>query len=408
MVSRRRVVATGIGSIAAAYVKRILAELPADLGRQPANLPSGARTSAQLVALDGKRPLIKRTYRPPNFETPLRYFAEPITRNDAFFVRYHSAAIPEVDAATWRLRVAGDGANGNASFSLADLKRRFERVETTAVCQCSGNRRGMFEPHVPGIQWGPGAMGNAKWSGVRLRDVLTAVGVRREALEVGFDGADSALLTGPDFVKSIPLWKALEEEALIAFEMNGEPLPHWNGFPARLVVPGWTATYWIKHLERIEVLTEPSAGFWMKTAYRIPANRFPVIERFTSQEAGGTTPITEIAVNSLVVEPAEGTRVAAGRMLEVKGIAWDGGAGIARVEYSLDGGVGWRSAELEGGLGRFSFCPWKVSFTPRVRGPLLLQVRATNRLGASQPQELIRNPAGYHHNVVQRLAVEVV
>lgn len=408
MVSRRCVVAAGFGSIAIAGSQRLFAAEPADLTRQPANLPAGARASAELVAIDGKRPLIKRTYRPPNFETPLRYFAEPVTRNDAFFVRYHGAAIPQVDAASWRLSIAGEGANAPAAFSLAELQQQFPQVDVMAVCQCSGNRRGMFEPHVPGIQWGPGAMGNALWRGVRLRDVLSKAGVREKAVEVAFDGADSALLTGPDFVKSIPVWKALEEDALIAFAMNGKALPHWHGFPARLVVPGWTATYWVKHLERIEVLTQPSTSFWMKTGYRIPANRFPVIERFISQEAGGTTPITEIAVNSLIAEPAEGTRLSAGRSLQVRGIAWDGGAGIARVEYSIDGGLGWRSAELGSDLGRFSFREWKFSLTPRERGALAVLVRATNRLGATQPQELIRNPAGYHHNIIQRLAVEVV
>lgn len=395
------------GSVAAAAATRLFAQAPPELGRQPPNLPAGARSSAELAALDGKLPLIKRTWRPPNFETPLRYFADPITRNDAFFVRYHGAAIPQVDVASWRLRIGGAGANGEESFSLAELRERFPQVETAAVCLCSGNRRGMFEPHVPGVQWGPGAMGNARWRGVRLRDVLNAVGVRKEALEVSFDGADSALLGGPDFVKSIPVWKALEEDALIAYAMNGEPLPHWNGFPVRLVVPGWTATYWVKHLERIEVLTQPSASFWMKTGYRIPASRFPVVERFTSQEAGGTTPITEIAVNSLIVDPAERAMLARGRTIEIRGIAWDGGAGLARVEYSIDGGRSWMRVEFGDDLGRFSFRPWHFALTPREPGPLAVQVRATNRLGVSQPQELIRNPAGYHHNVVQTLTVEV-
>ncbi|MGH8286113.1 MAG: molybdopterin-dependent oxidoreductase, partial [Steroidobacteraceae bacterium] len=381
-------IAAGMGSLAAAYGARMHAALPPELARQPAELPSGTRESAELVALEGKLPLIKRSYRPPNLETPLQHFRGPITPNRAFFVRYHHAVIPELDAREWRLTVGGEAASKEASFSLEDLKRRFPHAETTAICLCSGNRRGMFEPHVPGIQWGPGAMGNAKWGGVRLRDVLNAVGVRKEALEVAFDGADSALLGGPDFVKSIPVWKALEEDALIAFAMNDEPLPHWNGSPARLVVPGWTATYWVKHLLRIDVLAKPSTSFWMKTGYRIPANRFPIVERFVSQEGGGTTPITEIAVNSLIVEPAHGARVSAGGELEVAGLAWDGGAGIARVEYSRDGGRSWMAAELGNDLGRFSFRPWRFGVTHRARGPIDLQVRATSRSGVSQPQEL--------------------
>jgi DMSO/TMAO reductase YedYZ molybdopterin-dependent catalytic subunit len=404
-LSRRRVLAAATGTLGAALATRVPA-LPPELARQPAELSSGTLDSASLVTLAGKLPLIKRTYRPPNLETPLRHFRDAITPSAAFFVRYHHAAIPEIEAREWRLVVGGEAASREASFSLEDLQRRFLQVETTALCLCSGNRRGMFVPHVAGIQWGPGAMGNATWGGVRLRDVLNAVGLRKEALEVSFDGADAALLRGPDFVKSIPAWKALEEEVLIAFTMNGEPLPQWNGYPARLVVPGWTATYWVKHLQRIDVQARPSASFWMKTAYRIPANRFPVMERFVSQESGGTTPITDIAVNCLIVEPAAGARVPVGRELNVTGLAWDGGTGIVRVEYSLDDGRTWTAAELGRDLGRFAFRPWRAAISKRDRGRIEVRVRATNRLGVSQPEELVRNPAGYHHNTVQRLALE--
>jgi sulfite dehydrogenase (cytochrome) subunit A len=404
-ITRRQMLLFAAGTLSGAVdVARAEAS---DLARQPGELPQGTLGSAELLAIDGKVPLIKRTHRPPNLETPLRYFRSVITPNRAFFVRYHHAAIARPGAGEWRLTVGGEGAARHASFSLSDLKSRFPAAEVTAVCLCSGNRRGLFQPHVPGIQWGPGAMGNATWRGVRLKDLLDHVGLRKEALEVAFDGADSALLSGPDFVKSIPVWKALEEHALVAYSMNGEPLPHWHGFPARLVVPGWTATYWVKHLVHIGVLTSPSASFWMKSGYRIPANRFAVTERFVTQEAAGTTPITEIIVNSLIVEPGHGTRIARNRSIRVAGIAWDGGAGIARVECSRDGGRSWMAAELGESLGRFSFRPWQFQLTPRELGALELQVRATNPAGLTQPSEPIANPAGYHHNIVQRILLEV-
>ena len=131
-------------------------------------------------------------------------------------------------------------------------------VEIVAVNQCSGNRRGLFQPHVTGVEWGYGAMGCARWKGVRLKDLLDKVGVKKEAIEVAFGGADGpAIDKTPDFVKSIPVWKAMDENTLIAYEMNGEPLPHFNGFPARLIVPGWTGTYWMKHLTSVNVLTKP-------------------------------------------------------------------------------------------------------------------------------------------------------
>src|SRR6185503_17282594 len=204
--------------------------------------------------LQGKVGLIKRSYRPPNYETPIEYLREPITRNDAFFVRYHLSSIPKVDPRTWKLAVGGDAASRRLEFNMAELRKNFDAAEIVAVCQCSGNRRGMFSPHVQGVEWGVGAMGNARWRGIRLRDVLQKVGVGGDAVEVAFDGADGPAMQGtPDFVKSIPIDRAMDENTLIAFEMNGAALPHWNGFPARLIVPGWTGTYWVKHLTNVEI-----------------------------------------------------------------------------------------------------------------------------------------------------------
>jgi DMSO/TMAO reductase YedYZ molybdopterin-dependent catalytic subunit len=243
-------------------------------------LPAGVYDTAILDALPGKQPLIKLSYRPPNYETPVPYFKTAITPNDAFFVRYHLADIPDqIDANSWRLQVGGEAAATPLQLTLDELQTGFEQVEINAVCQCSGNRRGWSQPHVPGVQWGPGAMGNAVWRGVRLKDVLARSGLRKEAIEIVVNGADGPVLDRtPDFVKSIPLWKALDENTIIAHHMNGQLLPHFNGFPARLILPGWTATYWMKHLITIEAVTKPFGGFWMKSAYRIPTGKFPVVQ----------------------------------------------------------------------------------------------------------------------------------
>src|SRR5260370_8979545 len=248
----------------------------------PAALPEGARSNAVIDWLLGKKPLIKLSYRPPNYETPIEYFRTAITPNDAFFVRYHLSNIPEVDVKTWKIVVGGEGANGQAEFTLDDLKR-LPVAELVAVNLCSGNRRGLFQPHVPGVQWSNGAMGCARWKGARLKDLLDKVGLKGDALEIVFDGADKGTIDKtPDFIKSIPVWKALEETTLVAYEMNGEPLPHWNGFPARIVVPGGTGTYWVKHLTSITVATKPFDGYWLKSAYRIPLGKFPLASRFPS------------------------------------------------------------------------------------------------------------------------------
>ena len=293
-------------------------------------------------------------------------------------------------------------------FTLDELRNGFEQVEVAAVNQCSGNRRGLFQPHVPGVEWGYGAMGNATWRGVRLRDILNKIGVKKEAVEVVCDGADSGVIDRtPDFIKSLPVWKAMDENTLIALEMNGAPLPHWNGFPARIVVPGWTGTYWAKHLTTIEVLSKPYDGFWMTTAYRIPVGKFPMVDRFISQETSANTPITEMVVNSLITDIEEGQEFRLGQTLEVKGIAWDGGYGIQLVQVSTDEGTNWWSADLGQDLGRFAWRQWSYRFKPVAKGKRTIMAKATNRIGNTQTFELILNPAGYHHNVVQKIGTVV-
>lgn len=410
--SRRSFVAavSGAGALAAlgALPRALAAPLGGTASLGLAELPDGTLAEQVLYALPGKVPLIKKTYRPPNFETPIEYFRTPITPNKAFFVRYHLAGIPQVSAKDWVLSVGGDAAERDVKFTLAQLKKDFRPAQVTAVNQCSGNRRGLFEPHVPGVEWGVGAMGNAVWRGVRLKDVLAKAGVKASALEVVLDGADHAPLDKtPDFVKSIPLAVAMRDEVLIAFEMNGAPLLHWNGFPARLVVPGWTGTYWIKQLVTVRVTSQPEKNFWMSTAYRLPRGKFKT-PTFDSQLYSPNEPITTMVVNSLITSLKSGDQIARGKPLAVKGIAFDGGAGIDRVEVSTDLGANWVRAQLGKDLGNYSFREFALSVPTRERGSLVVMARATSRSGETQVNELIHNPAGYHHNVIQRVYVEVV
>ena len=366
-------------------------------------LPAGVQSIAAMEALPGKKPLIRLADRPPNYEAPLEYLRTPITPNDEFFVRYHLSDIPEVDVKTYRINVGGDGANGQAELTFDDLKK-MPAFEVVAVNQCSGNRRGLSKPHVPGVEWGYGAMGCARWKGARLKDVLDKVGLKKETIEIEFGGADGPPInTTPDFVKSIPVWKAIDESTLIAYEMNGQPLPHFNGFPARIIVPGWTGTYWMKHVNAITALTKPLASFWMNPAYRIPVGKFPVVARFTSQEYAPNTPITEMVVNSLITSHRDGDKVKRGR-LAVSGIAWDGGYGIRAVEVSTDGGKTWSTAKLGEDLGRFAFRPWTFDLNAK-RGRNTVMVNATNKIGQSQVTELIFNGAGYHNNVMQNITL---
>ena len=368
-------------------------------------LPEGTRGEAILDTLPGKKPLIKLSYRPPNYETPIEYLRSDITANDAFFVRYHLAGIPQVDAGTWRLAIGGEGANQELALGLDEL-RQLPSAEVVALCQCSGNRRGLFQPHVPGVEWGYGAMGCAHWKGVRLKDLLDRAGLKKEAIEIVFQGADGPVSDKtPAFVKSLPLVKAIEDTTLVAYEMNGQPLPHWNGFPARLVVPGWTGTYWMKHITSIKAVTKPFEGFWMKSAYRIPLGKFPLLARFPSQETAVNTPITEMVVNSLITSHADGASVKVGSTVAIAGVAWDAGYGLNSVDVSLDGGKTWAVATLGDDHGPYALRSFKLHFTPRAAGAHVIMARAANKIGQSQTTSLIANPAGYHHNLIQSLTL---
>jgi DMSO/TMAO reductase YedYZ molybdopterin-dependent catalytic subunit len=356
-----------------------------------------------MEALPGKKPLIKLSYRPPNYESPLETFRTAITPNDEFFVRYHLADIPTMDAKTYKIAVGGDGSDNPVEISFEELKK-MPAIEVIAVNQCSGNRRGLSKPHVVGVEWGYGAMGCARWKGARLKDVLDKAGLKKEAIEISFNGADGpAVDKTPDFIKSIPVWKAIEDSTIIAYEMNGQPLPHWNGFPARIVVPGWTGTYWMKHVIAINALTKPQGGFWMTPAYRIPLGKFPLRDRFITQENATSTPITEMVVNSLITSHRDGAKVNAGKVA-VSGMAWDGGYGISSVQVSTDGGKTWSTAALGPDLGRFAFRPWSFDLAAK-RGKNTVMVNAINKLGQSQTSELIFNPAGYHNNVMQNITL---
>jgi sulfite dehydrogenase len=247
-------------------------------------------------------------------------------------------------------------------------------------------------------------MGCARWKGPRLKDILDKIGLKKEAIEIGYNGADGPVVEKtPDFIKSIPVWKAMDENTIIAYEMNGAPLPHFNGFPARIIVPGWTGTYWMKHVIAITALTKPETNFWMSGAYRIPVGKFPVRDRFITQENATNTPITEIVVNSLITSHRDGDKIKFGK-ITVSGLAWDAGYGIRIVQISTDGGKTWSDAELGQDLGRFAFRPWSFEVSAK-KGANTVMANAINNIGQTQTAALIFNPAGYHNNVMQSITL---
>ena len=386
-------VAVGVGgsSIVGSRISAFAAET--------ATLPF-ANGDRPLMRYPGKRPMIALTSRPPQLETPFSVFNDGIlTPNDAFFVRYHLANIPlEIDTDTFRVDVKGK-VDKPLSLSINDLKTGFEAVEIVAVNQCSGNSRGFFEPRVAGGQFGNGAMGNARWKGVPLKAVLDRAGVQTGAIQVSFNGLDGPVLPEtPDFVKALDIDHARDGEVMIAYAMNGEDLPWLNGFPVRLIVPGFYGTYWVKHLNEITVLDKTFDGFWMKTAYRIAANACACTEPGESPLA--TVPINRLNIRSFLTNVLDGAKVKAETDIPLRGVAFDGGYGIADVAISPDGGHSWQAATLGENLGKYSFREWRaVAKLPK--GDHVLMVRATNRIGQSQPMEALWNPAGYMRNVVE-------
>ncbi len=351
-----------------------------------------------LVAYPGKRPLIRLTTRPPQLETPFSVFDEgPITPNDAFFVRYHLENIPvSIDPDAYRLAVGGKVDN-LLSLSLHDLKTGFEPVEVVAVNQCSGNGRGFFNPRVPGGQIANGAMGCARWKGVPLKALLAKAGVQPGVVQVSFEGLDRPLLS-PPFIKALDIDHARDGDVMVAYAMNGEDLPWLNGFPVRLVVPGYYGTYWMKHLAQIDALDKPFDGFWMKSAYRIPDNACACTE--PGKPAASTVPIGRYDVRSFITNLEDGATVAANQDLLIRGIAFDGGYGISDVVVSPDEGRTWMAATLGEDLGKYAFRPWTARLSLPA-GEHRLLVRATNSAGQMQPFEPLWNPSGYMRNVVE-------
>ncbi len=359
----------------------------------------------ELVRFPGKVPMILLTDRPPQLETPLQYFFSDLTPNDAFFVRWHESGIPTtIDLSTFRLGVGGL-VEKPLSLSVEELKSKFEPVSVVAVNQCSGNFRSLFRPMVPGGQWNCGAMGNALWKGVRLKDVLDAAGVRSGAMEVYFRGLDMPpLKQTPPVEKSLKLEKAREGEVMIAYEMNGEALPMLNGFPIRLVVPGWYATYWVKSLTQITVSDKPLDSFWMQKAYRIPNN--PEANEDPGHLSPDTVPINRMAVHSIFLRPSLDEKLLAGHSYQLEGLALDGGSLIRKVEVSKDGGKSWSEAALDPEIGKYSWRRWRAEWTPQ-RGSYTLMVRATNGAGETQLTSQW-NRSGYQRSVVERLDVVVL
>jgi DMSO/TMAO reductase YedYZ molybdopterin-dependent catalytic subunit len=365
-----------------------------------AALPRDVFGGLQIAESGKPARLLTRSARPVDFETPVDLLDSFITPNDAFFVRGHMTA-PTVDAPAWRLTVDGEGRAPRA-FSVAEL-RALPAVSVTATLECAGNGRAFFDPPVAGIQWRKGAVGTSRWTGVRLRDVLAAAGATHGATHVWMSGGDRPLGTQPPFVRQVPWAKAIDADTIVAYEMDGQPIPLLHGAPLRAIIPGWEGAYSVKWLARLTVATRESDSFWVASAYRYPTRRgLPGAAVDPRDQA----PLTGLTVKSLITRPLDGAAVLAGPV-RIAGFAWAGESRITRVDVSTDGGASWAAARLTGPVHTFAWRRFEFDAVLRQSEAHTLLSRATDERGNTQPVVPRWNPSGYLWNAPDRVDITV-
>jgi len=419
-ISRRKLLGTltaGAGAVALGrYTDAAAAQQAHGTERIPTFTGPGANpywtSVGPYATYPQKYPLILLTDRPVQLETPRHFFQTPFTPNGAFYVRWHLDEIPNtVDLKEWRLEVTGN-VEKPMKLTFDEVLSWKSTTSVAAVNQCSGNSRSRLQPRVAGGQWGNGAMGNAMWMGIRLREVLDAARIKSGSVQVQFQGMDRG--KGPagrgsyEFLKSLDLTNPVLDECVLAYEMNGEPLPMLNGFPLRLIVPGYFATYWMKALTTIRVLDKPDENFWMKTGYRIPDTpRGTTNPEDVKAGTVKTIPIGRMPVRSFFVTPEADAKVPLGMNVTLRGIAFSGYGRVTRVDVSADDGKSWTPASLGQDFGPYSFRTWEHSWKPSRTGAHVLAVRATDEKGTVQTDEPVWNPGGYLWNRIERQQIMV-
>ena len=360
------------------------------------------------IAFPEKKPLITYSDRPPLLETPRSAFTKSITPNDEFFVRWHLPEIPtHIDPDKYIININGL-VNKELEISLNDLKNDFEQVEVTAVLQCGGNSRSAFNPIAGGIQWGSGAMGCATWKGVRLSDILHKAGLKKDAHWIGFNGKDNAAYyETPNFVRELEL-EELDDHVILAYEMNGEDLPYLNGYPLRLVIPGYYSDSWVKMISNITVTDKYKSLFFMDVAYRVPDNECECEEPDNKFKI--TKPITTMNVKSIIGYPTNETVVYNNSHIVIRGVAFDSGLGIKDVLISTDDGKTWEKALLNDKNGRYAFKEFRFAYKPTKYGKTTVMAKAINKIGEEQPfaKEIQWNHGGYKYNGIDTVTFDVV
>lgn len=376
-------------------------------GLLPAALAQGSG-GPQFLEMEGKARLILQGERPLNAETPEHLLDDDVTPADKFFIR-NNGSVPEplADARAWKIRIDGE-VNTPLELSVGDLEARFDVVTRRLQMECGGNGRSGFSPQAAGNQWGNGAISNAEWTGVRLRDVLRAAGLKDSAKFTGHHGADSHLSAqGPAISRGMAIAKAMDEDTLIAVRMNGQPIPQLHGAPARLLVPGWPGSLSQKWFNRIELKSEPHTGRGMGgTSYRVPVR--PIVPGSRNNGADFTD-LTSMPVRSVLTSHAHGTRLPAGtRGLDLRGHAWAGDLTVSAVHVSVDFGASWQAMSVNPPPNSHSWQRWTGRVALPSDGYFEIWYRATDSNGRMQPHVAANwNPQGYGANPISRVAILV-
>jgi sulfite oxidase len=386
MISRRDFVKQVSGSIAAS------AAIPALLSWATAD------SSPQIPGEEG---LIVRSARFLDLETPPEFLTSWITPVPHFFVRNHMHEPSTLDAESWRLTIGGE-VDKPLTLSLADLAKLEKRTVTNTL-ECAGNGRAFQQPHIPGIQWQKGAVGTARFSGPRLRDLLQRAGVKPTGKHVMFHGLDEVPGKVPPFIRSIPIEKATDGDTLIATRMNDAPLTKHHGFPARALVPGWIGAASCKWLSEIKVLEKEFDGNFMKPAYRFPNQPGKPGDPVNPDE---THPVTALSVKSVIATPADGSTLKS-RSIRIQGVAWAGEADIVRVEISTDSGATWKPAQLGHEQSKYAWRLWEYAWKAPKAGEYTFMARATDSQGRTQPETAVWNSSGYLYNAIDQVKIHV-
>jgi sulfite oxidase len=353
------------------------------------------------ISIPGKADLIVRSYRFLDLEMPVEFMTDWITPVNHFYVRNHMFEPERLDVKTWKLTIGGE-VERPLTLTAGDLEKiRAHSVINTM--ECAGNGRGLHNPKVPGIQWGKGAVGNAKFSGPSLKSVLQRAGVKDTGQHVAFRGLDQVPLKVPPFIRSIPIEKAMDSDTLIATRMNGELLTQHHGFPARIITPGWAGAASCKWLTEITVLDKPAEGNFMNPGYRLPNQPVKPGETVKPED---THSVTGLTVKSAIAAPSGGSKLKPGTQV-IKGVAWAGEADITKVEISTDGGSSWMAARLGNEQAKYAWRSWSYDWKPAKSGDYVILSRASDSQGRVQPDKAAWNPSGYLYNACDQVKVYV-